>query len=997
MNKDKRIGRKLLCLVVSLVMVCTLIPHVPGGFAYAEDLPEEVLDQAAEPATDQEVVSEEETAPAEEETLEEEVTAEEEVPAEEEVSAEEAPEVVEAAEEQPLPLEAVSEHFKATVTYGPEAGVPEGAYLVLTEFAEGSTEYEETKAALVADEEGNSVYSQTSEEEQENLGMAAFDLTIYDAEGNPVEPTEGVAVNIEVLTLPEGANAEALADTMEIQHLNESTGDVVVEKVATVNSEEAAEVEGISEIAVDTEQETAAAEFAVDGFSTFVFTWTDNDLREHVIVHYVDVNGNEIQGTQTSNVTVGNSAVNFSTYEGGVSGYTFKEARIDDPKTGAIVTGFTPSSSGNTLTFTYDGTSVRAVERPYNTEVYFIYTPNDAPPGGDVPSIDEPATEKLLERQNDGTYDITLKIKGEAASTTTETRANIVVVYDSSNSMSDTDTTTKYIEDENGMWGQLDNGEYVQLRESNIWMMNGTQYTGYRYLAGTGNNYNRGIYNGNVIQLYRNGNTWYRTRTGNQWTGYNYSNPYTGTRYERVDNNSTDTSHNLGFDSSTGQMVELTRETELVYGNGQGTVYTGEKRFRQESTTQTRHEIAKAAVTSLANQLFEFNKDNPQMIQMALVDFGTMVNTVDGASFTLSGNTLTPTVNPTTDKATFLGWLDGVVIPDQSDTVPDNLGGTDWEEALKVANLINFGDTDPTYIIFVSDGAPTYRVSQNGHNDGSNSRTSHNRTVTVYGTGNSDNSNWNLDAAVVEAKNILAANKELYTVGAFVVTNNKLPNLGGNDYDASDSAKLNQAFSDIVDSITNALNVANVNITDGLTALTASTFVSGEPDPSSFRYTKGGEAWAPESEGAENATVVTDENGNQSVVWAMGEDYLLEKNVEYTVTFTVWPKQDAYDILAALNNGILEWGDDYTYEDADGNTVTIPAEDTEDGVKGYKSQIVKNGDIYTVLTNTSAGATYQEVSFVDGEEVGRTDGSVDIANPTEGMGLDESYLDVKKE
>ena len=64
MNKDKRIGRKLLCLVVSLVMVCTLIPHVPGGFAYAEDLPEEVLDQAAEPATDQEVVSEEETAPA---------------------------------------------------------------------------------------------------------------------------------------------------------------------------------------------------------------------------------------------------------------------------------------------------------------------------------------------------------------------------------------------------------------------------------------------------------------------------------------------------------------------------------------------------------------------------------------------------------------------------------------------------------------------------------------------------------------------------------------------------------------------------------------------------------------------------------------------------------------------------------------------------------------------------------------------------------------------
>ena len=31
MNKDKRIGRKLLCLVVSLVMVCTLIPRSPAS------------------------------------------------------------------------------------------------------------------------------------------------------------------------------------------------------------------------------------------------------------------------------------------------------------------------------------------------------------------------------------------------------------------------------------------------------------------------------------------------------------------------------------------------------------------------------------------------------------------------------------------------------------------------------------------------------------------------------------------------------------------------------------------------------------------------------------------------------------------------------------------------------------------------------------------------------------------------------------------------------
>ena len=35
MNKDLRIGRKFLCLVIALVMVMTLIPRLPASFAYA--------------------------------------------------------------------------------------------------------------------------------------------------------------------------------------------------------------------------------------------------------------------------------------------------------------------------------------------------------------------------------------------------------------------------------------------------------------------------------------------------------------------------------------------------------------------------------------------------------------------------------------------------------------------------------------------------------------------------------------------------------------------------------------------------------------------------------------------------------------------------------------------------------------------------------------------------------------------------------------------------
>ena len=37
MNKGKRIGRMMLCLIVSLMMVMTLIPNIPSGMAFAAE------------------------------------------------------------------------------------------------------------------------------------------------------------------------------------------------------------------------------------------------------------------------------------------------------------------------------------------------------------------------------------------------------------------------------------------------------------------------------------------------------------------------------------------------------------------------------------------------------------------------------------------------------------------------------------------------------------------------------------------------------------------------------------------------------------------------------------------------------------------------------------------------------------------------------------------------------------------------------------------------
>ena len=54
----------------------------------------------------------------------------------------------------------------------------------------------------------------------------------------------------------------------------------------------------------------------------------------------------------------------------------------------------------------------------------------------------------------------------------------------------------------------------------------------------------------------------------------------------------------------------------------------------------------------------------------------------------------------------------------------------------------------------------------------------------------------------------------------------------------------------------------------------------------------------------------------------------------YTLSFTVWPNQEAYDLVADLNNGVK------TYD-------SLSADE--------KSQIVKDGDRYSLKTNTDTG------------------------------------------
>ena len=84
-------------------------------------------------------------------------------------------------------------------------------------------------------------------------------------------------------------------------------------------------------------------------------------------------------------------------------------------------------------------------------------------PAGDVPK-----TLKTLKTNNDGTYDITLEVEGVSSQKTDATKANVVVVFDSSGSMGKNETTYVYSASANGRYGRV-NGDYFNLYRKNGW------------------------------------------------------------------------------------------------------------------------------------------------------------------------------------------------------------------------------------------------------------------------------------------------------------------------------------------------------------------------------------------------------------------------------------------------------------------------------------------------------------------------------------------------
>ena len=390
--------------------------------------------------------------------------------------------------------------------------------------------------------------------------------------------------------------------------------------------------------------------------------------------------------------------------------------------------------------------------------------------------------------------------------------------------------------------------------------------------------------------------------------------------------------------------------------------YTGQRYTRQEAN-QTRLQAAQEAVNSLASALLSKNgKDgNPNdLIQMSLVKFSTAA---------------TVSVTATNSYGTFSNAINGLTAD----------GGTNWEDALKKASTINYNDSDQTYVIFVSDGNPTFRNTAGNYTNMDNT---YYNDYGVYGNG-SDTATVSgmaatvtiarcYDHAVDDAKSLVDAGYTFYTIGAYgdVSRMQSLTTSAGapseNYYSASSTAALQEALNDILDKIERA-GFAEIEINDGTTnKVVTSSGVAEllEVDTSSFQYFRsggvadnGGVKYSTEGYGEEWFTTDTEDpapeatlNENGEVIWDLSSKGVLENGVKYTVTFDVYPSQYTYDLIADLNNGFV------SYEDLD---------------EGIRTYLVKTSSgNYTLLTNTEATLSYKDTRVT-----GATTSTATYTNP----------------
>ncbi|MCH3972153.1 MAG: VWA domain-containing protein [Oscillospiraceae bacterium] len=350
----------------------------------------------------------------------------------------------------------------------------------------------------------------------------------------------------------------------------------------------------------------------------------------------------------------------------------------------------------------------------------------------------------------------------------------------------------------------------------------------------------------------------------------------------------------------------------------------------------TRLSTAQAAAKSLATKLLDSKTNSNGNIQVAVVDFATRAATPQ--ALTTNYSAVAATIN-----ALHAG------------------GGTNWEAGLKAANNIQARRGAEKYIIFLSDGDPTYRNTSvvtstetdflgNTYNkkDGDDEDFMF-QTWGVHGSGNDDPYSANYKCAVDEA-NKRGEGVALFSVSAAAgvtrMTDFATATKGAY-YDGTDAKKLNAAFNNIYKTITKTATYKGVSITDTLSQY--AQFASNNFTYTTTDATGTATTWST----APQASV----SGN-TLTWDLGENMVLEKGTTYTVSFNIKPTDAASDYLTN-NNGVYPNKGD-TGTDAPGNN-------TSSGKDGF-------------FSNATAKVAFTVVR-TEGNTTSSTNGTANYAKP----------------
>lgn len=328
---------------------------------------------------------------------------------------------------------------------------------------------------------------------------------------------------------------------------------------------------------------------------------------------------------------------------------------------------------------------------------------------------------------------------------------------------------------------------------------------------------------------------------------------------------------------------------------------------------ESRLDYAKTAANDLVNSVV---KDGNDDVRVAVVSFSNDAQTVVGY---------------TSDKGELRRGIDALGADD----------GTNWEAGLAAANGLTARDGAKKYVVFLSDGEPTYRYETVeywlfGW---------HTKTV-VAGSGRYYEQA-NFDHAVAEAKKRGNATLFSVAVGSTQKVSERMSSFqkeatGSTDgcYSATMPEALRQAFASITQTITQSAQYTNVTITDALTDYVDFVGADGNVRVSA-RDAEGNEVSLSPSDyevsvdaATKRATLRFRQGQNGQAGFVLGED------VTYTLSFDVKLTQAAYDAAAAA-----------------GKTTTLPT--NSEGKLSY-SVVNDNGTTQTVVAG--ADQSYQPQS-----------------------------------